>query len=281
MVALLSCPTCRTSGLQLTTHEVEGSSIIGGELTCEGCDKLYPIRKGIPDLMPQGVMTSAEWKIWQQHLDKFETRINQREVEPDRLINTIGRHRSMMDAFAKFIGIDEGYVLDVGCGPGKFRFRFDESKVNYIGIDPIPYRELNDTKFVRGLGEYIPFKDRTFSHVVGLASLDHVKDVEGFFGQIHRVLEPDGLFHLIQSTHEVRGPVSAVKAFAHWVKDLIEDRIYRSDAPHHISEFTRSTLFNRLNGYFEVVASEAHSYTWYSPTNLFVTMRPKPLAADG
>jgi hypothetical protein len=106
-----------------------------------------------------------------------------------------------------------------------------------------------------------------------------MKDVEGLFGQIHRVLEPDGRFHLIQSTHDVRGPGSAVKALSHWVKDLIEDRIYRSDAPHHMTEFTRSSLFSRLNGYFEVVASEPHSYTWYSPTNLFVTMRPKQSVA--
>ena len=74
MATLLACPTCRGSGLRLETREVDDGRILEGDLTCESCGKLYPIRKGIPDLMPQGVMSSAEWQVWQQHLDNFEAR---------------------------------------------------------------------------------------------------------------------------------------------------------------------------------------------------------------
>jgi uncharacterized protein YbaR (Trm112 family) len=53
LAALLSCPTCSTGGLQLTAREVEGKSILEGELNCESCDKLYPIRKGSPTCCPR------------------------------------------------------------------------------------------------------------------------------------------------------------------------------------------------------------------------------------
>ena len=275
MVSMLCCPTCHDAELQLSTEERDTNGILDGSFLCKKCASLYSFSGGAADLLPRVAAESKDWREWREHLDGFLVRREQRLHEPDLLVNTVGAKGSLHPAFAEFVNISSGCVLDVGCGPGKLRTRFDESRVRYIGLDPLILPEVAGFRFVRALGEYIPFRRHTFSDVVALASLDHVRDVPAFFKEIRRVLEPDGRFHLIQSTHEARGPISALKFIGHWIKDKVEDRMYESSAPHHMTEFTRATLLDTLSRDFDVVQSEPHSRTWYSPTNLFVTMTPK------
>ena len=169
-------------------------------------------------------------------------------------------------------------MLDVGCGPGKFRLNFDERRVQYVGLDPIVLPELGDFPFVRGLAEYLPFDDGVFTDVVVLAALDHFRDTGRFFREAARVLGRDGRLHILQSVHEVHGPVSAIKVLGHKVKDAIEDwntSDHGSDVPKHLSEFTRRSLIEVAGSSFELERDEQFSATWYSPTKLFMTLKPK------
>ncbi|WGI17569.1 methytransferase partner Trm112 [Methanonatronarchaeum sp. AMET-Sl] len=46
------CPECRNP-LQLKEKKVEDEKIIEGKLTCNTCNKNYPIKQGIPNLLPK------------------------------------------------------------------------------------------------------------------------------------------------------------------------------------------------------------------------------------
>jgi SAM-dependent methyltransferase len=273
----LCCPTCRNQPLTVKVQRQDGDQIVEAELRCEAGGETYPVRAGVPDLLPRSVLSDAQWKTWQDHLEGFQARREERLRNPQQAAARWGQVSKPQSRFAQFTHIREGKVLDIGCGSGKFRQQLRPG-VQYYGLDPIVLPEVDGFPFVRALSEYIPFRDGTFSHVVVLAAMDHFQDLDAFFHEVVRVLRPGGKLHLAQSVHEVRGPVSAVRMAAHWLKDKLEDRATKrkhSAAPKHLAEFTTSSLCERLNRHFVIDESDRYNARWYSPTKLFVTLSPR------
>ena len=278
VISMLWCPTCQDGGLRPSDTTSPRGQMNEGELLCGSCDNSYPVRHGVPALLPHGSLATEEWKLWREHLDKFQARREDRIRNPDRKVSRWAKASRPQQPFAEFTGIMEGALLDVGCGPGKFRFNFDEESVSYVGMDPIALADVSEFPFIRGLAEYIPFQNDAFTDVVVLAALDHFRDRDGFFREARRVIRPGGKLHILQSVHEVRGPVSAIKVAGHKIKDALEDRTTRDrnpDAPKHLEEFTTGSLLDLAKRYFEVTSVERYSSRWYSPVKMFLSMTPK------
>jgi SAM-dependent methyltransferase len=77
---------------------------------------------------------------------------------------------------------ENGLVLD--CGAGKRSVYFD----NVVNFEIADY----ETTDVRGVGEVLPFVDKTFDAVISIAVLEHVKDPFLCAKEIARVLKPGG-----------------------------------------------------------------------------------------
>lgn len=55
LMELICCPDCRAD-LRLDVKQRDASKeIIEGSLTCSKCGHVYPIRDGIPNLLPPGL----------------------------------------------------------------------------------------------------------------------------------------------------------------------------------------------------------------------------------
>jgi uncharacterized protein YbaR (Trm112 family) len=52
IVDILCCPTCK-GDLKLTILKEEENEIIEGSFKCTKCNCVYPIKDGIPDLLPK------------------------------------------------------------------------------------------------------------------------------------------------------------------------------------------------------------------------------------
>ena len=52
LVDLLCCPTCKTD-LELTVDKETDGEIVTGHFICVKCKIKYPIKDGIPDLLPR------------------------------------------------------------------------------------------------------------------------------------------------------------------------------------------------------------------------------------
>ena len=272
LLEIVRCPTCERGELEHESGNDEAE-----QLTCRDCGSSYPVHRGVPAMIPYHDLTSAAWKEWEEHLAKFRRRRELRVKKPEATINRFARKSRPQPPFAEFAGIHEGRVLDVGCGPGRFRRYIDLEHVSYVGIDPIVIPAATDFTLVRGLAEYLPFHDETFTDVVVLAALDHFRDTDRFFSEARRVLRPGGRFHIMQGVHEVRGPVSAVRVLTHLVKDGLEDLATSStEAPKHLSEYTEESLRQAMEPYFDVVNVGRYHATWYSPDKLFLTAAPSP-----
>lgn len=267
---LICCPVCHGDFSAIPTV----GSDIEEELHCDNCSARYPVRAGIPDLMPTHLIDNSSWNTWQQHLEAFQARREQRLTNPKKIANRLTHSgEPQQRAFVPFTGIKDGVVLDIGCGPGKFRHQLPDA-VNYVGMDPIPLPEATEFQFVRGVGENIPFPDSGVRHITVLSALDHFNDLDAFLIEATRVLEPVGRLHIIQQIHE-HG--LSIRGFAHWAKDALEDRATKhdDDVPHHMTEFDKSILHDALTKHFTVEREEIYSMNMYSPRRLFLSLAPK------
>lgn len=52
LLPILCCPTCK-GDLDLSVVEEDESEILEGSLYCSACGVVYPIKEGIPDLLPR------------------------------------------------------------------------------------------------------------------------------------------------------------------------------------------------------------------------------------
>lgn len=227
-------------------------------------------------------MDTEAWNEWKRHLDKFQSRREDRIAHPDRTVTRWGKRARPQAAFADFIGLERGRVLDVGCGPGTFRRRLDAEHLEYYGLDPITLGGTEGFPFVHAIAERVPFADATFTDLLVLAALDHFRDIDAFAIEAARVLVPDGRLHVLQSVHDLSGPVSLVRMVGHRLKDSIEERVMdvrEKDAPKHLSDFTAASLQASFAEHFDIVRSHAHNDRWYTPTKLFLTLRRRAVRA--
>jgi SAM-dependent methyltransferase len=86
-----------------------------------------------------------------------------------------------------------GRILDVGCGVfGRPYYLRGFPRELISGIEPLPMQDACDFELVRGISEYLPWPDHSFSTVVSATSLDHCMSLERSLAEMVRVLSPDG-----------------------------------------------------------------------------------------
>jgi SAM-dependent methyltransferase len=102
-----------------------------------------------------------------------------------RLLRRVGGVRAAWDLVT--VGDRELVVADVGCGATK---QVDGA----IGIDVVP---LPGVDVVATVDERLPFADNSFDHVFAVHVLEHVDDMVRAMAELHRVLRPTGLLHVL------------------------------------------------------------------------------------
>lgn len=147
---LLACPTCRDP------LRIEQSG-----LKCNGCARRFPIRKGVPILLPEDMQEPGAGDCSE------EDPVSKHPYSPAALDIV---HRA------------KGWVLDLGAG-GKFS-RFD----NVIQLDIFRY-PMTD---IVGSADSLPFRDNAFEAVISQAVFEHLQYPEWAAAEIRRVLQPGG-----------------------------------------------------------------------------------------
>ncbi|MBN1428480.1 MAG: class I SAM-dependent methyltransferase [Anaerolineae bacterium] len=119
----------------------------------------------------------------------------------------------------------DAIIVDIGCGTGS-ALRHASSRVSdglIIGIDPVSrmieiareqtvdHPGSDRIEYRQGTAEKIPIEDDSSDFVFAFDSLDHWGDKEKGFGEIHRILRPDGKLVIVKDG-SVPGASTACKA---------------------------------------------------------------------
>ena len=102
--------------------------------------------------------------------------------------------------------IEQQEILEVGCGGGLICEQLARRKATMVGIDPsqealevarahAQQAGLGQSIFYeQGYAEALPYADGSFSVIVCLDTLEHVRDLKATIREIARVLAPGGVF---------------------------------------------------------------------------------------
>jgi SAM-dependent methyltransferase len=89
-------------------------------------------------------------------------------------------------------------LLDVACGTGTFLMRARQRGLEVSGVDVSPIAievaaaRVPDAKLSVGLGEDLPFPERSFEFVTCIGSLEHFPDPRAGAAELRRVLNDSG-----------------------------------------------------------------------------------------
>lgn len=129
--------------------------------------------------------------------------------------------RLLAPRFIAFAGVNQGHVLDVGCGTGNLGLCLGQNPNigSVVGVDFSPVyiehakRRNLSHKITFDVGDAceLPFKDASFDHSLSMLVLQFIPDAEKAVRQMHRVTRPGGT--VAAATWDTRGGLVFYRMF--------------------------------------------------------------------
>jgi uncharacterized protein YbaR (Trm112 family)/ubiquinone/menaquinone biosynthesis C-methylase UbiE len=202
LLDFLVCPAC-AGALTCSAGTTHGDEIMTGQLVCQSCNAAYPIRRGIPRLLPETILAEQ-----QRTAEAFGW-----EWQEFRQLHTTGRYREQFQDWIHPIQPDffaDKVVLDAGCGMGRFAMvsaEFGAREVLAVDVSQAVEaaadnaRDYPTVHVIQADIFHLPFPRRSpdgdphaavidFAYSIGV--LHHLPDPEGGFAAISQHLKDDG-----------------------------------------------------------------------------------------
>lgn len=188
ILALLCCPSCR-GDLELRESAGDAERVERGALVCRTCGRLYAIERGVPRFVQSdGYLGSFsfEWTRWSRvQMDGPDVG---RESEETFTLKTGFSPEDLRGQF----------VLDVGCGAGRFLDVASRWGAHAVGVDAsyavdaAAHNVGHRADVVQADIFALPFKYASFDVVYSLGVLHHTKDTRGAFLSVVPLLRDGG-----------------------------------------------------------------------------------------
>ena len=188
LLEILACPKC-AGDLRLQT--TDSDEVVEGTLTCSSCAATYPVSNGIPRFVePDNYAASFgyQWNLFRkEQIDSH----NGTTLSADRLWSETGWKPEELKG---------KWVLDVGCGAGRFLDAASKSDGEIVGVDissAIDAAKINlegreNIHFVQASIYDLPFKPGTFDNVYCIGVIQHTPDRDKSLRSIAEMVKPDG-----------------------------------------------------------------------------------------
>ncbi len=187
-LSLLACPQCHKNLEFLPAQPLDRT--LNGELKCQGCTAVYPIRGGVPRFVAASNYSDSFGFQWNLHAktqyDSF-TGIN---VSQDRLFKETRWPKNLAGQC----------VLEVGSGSGRFTEQIAATGATLVSLDYSQAVEANvqsngtrpNVLIVQASIYEMPIPRASFDKVICIGVLQHTPDVEKSFQALVNALKPGG-----------------------------------------------------------------------------------------
>jgi len=224
MLEVLACPACREPFTLVGSVERSGDVIESATLRCAGCERTYPVHRGIPRLAPADDRFSDPEARTQSHFTHEFTALAEgdRDIDPPELVEYYFYSRTGLDPelYRRLPGdpgrtslptgpdayrADPSFlagkrVLDAGCGPGRFTRVAAAGASEVIGLDLGEHvdraaarcADLPNVELVQGSVLDPPFRPGTFDYVFSVGVLHHTPDPRRGCHELAKLLTPEG-----------------------------------------------------------------------------------------
>ena len=196
-LALLRCPACRGE-LKADAARETSERILDGRLRCTLCDAEYPVRGGVPLLLPPRVSSRETADRFAYQWAKQSARLFERE----KLYG-----KSEEEEFREFLevldlrpgSLTRLHVLDAGCGVGRLTRKLAANCETAIGMDlarTVHEVDSGEASFVRGDILSSPFAPEAFDIVWSQGVIHHTGETREAFRALARLVRPGGLLYV-------------------------------------------------------------------------------------
>jgi ubiquinone/menaquinone biosynthesis C-methylase UbiE/uncharacterized protein YbaR (Trm112 family) len=191
LLDVLACPKCGGDlSCQPAATEASGE-IREGTLSCEGCSGTYPIEAYIPRFVPRENYTASfgyQWNLFRtEQIDKA----NGTALSAKRFFSETGWSADELKG---------KWVLDVGCGAGRFLEVAAATGAELIGLDMSDAIDAARTTveaapnvhLVQASALALPFKKDALDFVYCIGVIQHTPDPDGIMRALPQALKPEG-----------------------------------------------------------------------------------------
>lgn len=182
------------ASLDLSVVKKDGNDILEGMLTSKASGRTFPIKNGIPRFVPPSGYADSFGMQW----NRF------REVQLDSVNGTdMSKERFLSETGWQLEDLRDKWVLDMGCGAGRFAEVAASSDAKFVGLDlssaveatrATLQRRFPRAEVVQGDILRPPFKHKIFDYVYCLGVLQHTPDNAGGCRSVVRLTKEGGKF---------------------------------------------------------------------------------------
>jgi SAM-dependent methyltransferase len=180
---------------------------------------------------------------------------------------------------------DGELVVDVGCGRGVDVMEMARRGMKAVGLDPssrmvagakehldahresLPSGNSSGAALVRGLGEALPFRERSLDKLICKGSLDHFADMQRTMSDMSRSLKPGGAAIIAVANFD-----SLSCRLGRWWFPIIKRLRHANGERHpwqppddHNYEFNSPFLKETVKDHFEIKKIRGLSLLWTAP----------------
>ena len=187
----LGCPKCHGALDLLEKKLVENEEIIAGTIECHQCDKNWPIESGIPRFVPTENYASSFGYQW----NRFK------KVQIDS-VNGVAQSERRLHAETEWKKewTSGEWVLDIGCGAGRFLDVASRDKCEVVGVDISNAVDAaaemlggrDNVHLVQANIFELPFRDGSIDACYCIGVIQHTPDPGLALSAIPRVLKAGG-----------------------------------------------------------------------------------------
>lgn len=191
LLNILRCPTCKCS-LSCYSYETSSNgSIREGMLECKQCNRQYPIVRSIPRFVSMENYASSfgyQWNLYKYtQVDKYSSFRNSEE-------------RFYSETKWSKEDLQGNWILDVGCGNGRFVEVSSRNDCNVVGVDISSaidaagdlFKDRNNVHLVQASIYELPFEEGAFDKVYCIGVIQHTPDPEKSIKVLPKFVKKNG-----------------------------------------------------------------------------------------
>lgn len=191
LLEILVCPRCKKRLNCEPAKTAENGDILEGELTCSECGNLYEVTNGIPRFIEADNYASSfgyQWNLFRkEQIDSH----NGTDLSAKRFWSETGWDKREMKG---------NWVLDAGCGAGRFIDVSSGTEAEVVGIDlsnAVDAAQENlagrwNAHFVQASIYELPFREGTFDKCYCIGVVQHTPDPQLTLASLAKMVRPDG-----------------------------------------------------------------------------------------
>ena len=191
LLQILACPSCHGALVLATEGVVSGREIIEGTLKCERCATTFPIVNGIPRFVPSDNYASSFGYQWNQ--------FKSQQIDSNNGTN-LSAKRFYSETQWTPEWLTEKWILDVGCGAGRFLDVASKNKCNVVGVDISNAVDAarstlagrDNVHLIQASIYELPFRTEVFDGCYCIGVIQHTPEPRRSLAALPRVIKSSG-----------------------------------------------------------------------------------------